>query len=56
VPASDSDDEEKLDASALLQRLNDNDDDDDDIVCVSSDQVSHATHFISTFIQTYRPI
>jgi len=37
VTAGDSDDEEKLDASVLLQRLQG--DYDDDVVCVSSDQV-----------------
>jgi len=36
VTAGDSDDEEKLDASVLLQRLQG---DYDDVVCVSSDQV-----------------
>ena len=42
MTAADTDDEEKLDASALLQRLHDydDDDDDDDDVCVSSDQHS----------------
>ena len=40
MTAADTDDEEKLDASALLQRLHDYDNDDDDDVCVSSDQHS----------------
>jgi len=37
LPAADSDTEEKLDDSLLLQRLNDY----DDVICVSSDQVQH---------------
>ena len=38
LTAAGSDDEERLDASVLLQRLQG--DDDDDVICVSSDQAS----------------
>ena len=48
MTACDSDDEEKLDASVLLQRLQDYDD-----VCVSSDQLSsqviHSTVLLDHF-------
>jgi len=43
VTAGDSDDEEKLDASALLQRLQ-ADDDDDEVTWISSGQVNHSSY------------